>query len=273
MNTAGAVARESRLFAISDLHVDFAANAQWVRSLSTQEYTADVLLVAGDVAHQPNCLNAALSALRERFSQVFFVPGNHDLWVHGACTSLDKWDLVRTWCRNIGVQTEPGWAGDIWVVPLLSWYDASLDGLTSPRALESWADFRYCRWPAGVECPATYFAAANHDRLRPAGARVVTLSHFLPRIDLLPPPAVLRFAALPAVAGSVRLEAQIRALGAQIHVFGHSHIRRDVILDGIRYVQHCLGYPRERHGRHFRLEPIDPGAHPNGSTGPRTRYS
>ena len=70
---------------------------------------------------------------------------------------------------------------------------------------------------------------------------------------MLPAVEHLRFRGLPKVAGSPRLERQIRALGAQIHVFGHSHIARDVVLDGVRYVQQPLGYPRERreHPRQF----------------------
>lgn len=245
-----------RLFAISDLHVDFAANARWVESLSKEEFSGDALLVAGDVAHQVEGIRSALSALRARFARVFYVPGNHDLWVRGAGTSLDKWMLLQAMCREIGIDTGPDWAGGAWVVPLFSWYDDSLDGRTSSAALANWADFRHCRWPFPLDSVATHFAAANRDRLAPPRALVVSFSHFLPRADLLPPASLLRFRGLPAVAGSRQLEVQIRALGASIHVFGHSHINRDLVLQGVRYVQQSLGYPRERNGRECCLKQV-----------------
>ena len=48
------------------------------------------------------------------------------------------------------------------------------------------------------------------------------------------------------VAGSTLIEKQIRSLNSNIHVYGHQHINRDKIIDGVRYVSHCLGYPKER---------------------------
>jgi Icc-related predicted phosphoesterase len=39
-----------RVFAISDLHVDYADNAKWVAGLSTSQYLDDILVVAGDVS-------------------------------------------------------------------------------------------------------------------------------------------------------------------------------------------------------------------------------
>ena len=42
------------------------------------------------------------------------------------------------------------------------------------------------------------------------------------------------------------LDEQIRSLGSSIHVYGHQHRNRDRTIDGVRYITHCLGYPRER---------------------------
>ena len=41
------------------------------------------------------------------------------------------------------------------------------------------------------------------------------------------------------------IEERLRALGAGTHVFGHSHINLDLVIDGVRYVQNALDYPRE----------------------------
>ena len=47
------------------------------------------------------------------------------------------------------------------------------------------------------------------------------------------------------VLGTERLEARIRAIRPDIHVYGHSHLNRDMVLDGITYVNNAFGYPRE----------------------------
>jgi hypothetical protein len=86
----------------------------------------------------------------------------------------------------------------------------------------------------------------NEPRVRSYDCPVVSLSHFLPRRDLLPPVESLWFQRLPEVAICEPLEDQIRRLGSVVHVFGHSHINCDLRLDGVRYVQHALRYPRER---------------------------
>jgi len=58
---------------------------------------------------------------------------------------------------------------------------------------------------------------------------------------------------LPRVAGSPLIESQLRALGSELHLFGHSHIRWDETIDGVRYLQRPLGYPQERRGRAYEL--------------------
>jgi hypothetical protein len=45
--------------------------------------------------------------------------------------------------------------------------------------------------------------------------------------------------------GTLALDRQIRALNAVIHVFGHSHIDFDEMVEGVRYIQHALDYPLE----------------------------
>ena len=48
------------------------------------------------------------------------------------------------------------------------------------------------------------------------------------------------------LAGCAALDEQIRALKSGVNVFGHSHIRCDRVIDGVRYIQNPLRYPRER---------------------------
>jgi len=235
-----------RVFAISDIHVDYEANARWVASLSTSDHRADVLIVAGDLTDTLPLLGWCLSTLATRFSQVLFVPGNHELWTIRdpvkKC-SMEKFRDVATVVEQSGASMRTWRAHGLSIVPLFSWYDYSF-GEPCEELQSIWMDFRACRWPEGYFAPqvAEYFAGLNHEQALPAGDDVITFSHFLPREDVIP--AYMPRMLYP-ILGSSRLDAQIRRLGSDIHVYGHSHINRKVEIDGISYVNNAFGYPRE----------------------------
>ena len=237
-----------RIFAVSDLHVDHRPNQVLVEGLGREEYTGDALIVAGDIAHQLDTVATTLAGLRARFGRVFYVPGNHELWVGNSQeTSVERFERILALCRQLQVDTQPARAGKYWIVPLFGWYESGFArGQYHYPAPNNWADFHFCRWPNGLGSPAAYFTGLNLANLRRYQGPVISFSHFLPRPDLLPPVERLRFKALPQVAGSARLEAQVRHLGSQIHIFGHSHILWDEEINGVRYLQHALAYPKER---------------------------
>ncbi|XP_059647239.1 uncharacterized protein LOC132293683 isoform X2 [Cornus florida] len=206
----------SRVFVLSDLHTDYSENMTWVKGLSTIEHKKDVLLVAGDVAETYNYFVLTMSLLKDRFDNVFYVPGNHDLW----CREKDDYA-----CK----------------------------------------DFHACKWPGelsnGDASLALYFDAMN-DRnqntikeIQRSCTQIISFSHFLPRQELCPEKRMLFYPKLPKIIGSDCLEARIRSIHgveggvSMCHVFGHTHFCWDAVLDGIRYVQAPLAYPRERKRR------------------------
>lgn len=238
-----------RVFAISDIHVDYDANAKWVHRLSTSEYRDDILILAGDVTHRLPLLASCLEALTARFCKVLFVPGNHDLWVLGEAkekTSLEKFSEVVEVVEACGASMAPFCLNGVLIVPLLGWYDYSF-GEPSADLMSMWMDFRACRWPDGFEVAdvAAYFAQLNCMPVTDGALKVISFSHFLPRLDLVPGYVPRKHRVLDPVLGSTQLEAQLRRLKPAIHVYGHSHINRSVCLDGIQYVNSALGYPQE----------------------------
>jgi hypothetical protein len=236
-----------RIFAISDLHTDFKENRMLLEQLSREEYTQDVLLVAGDIADRLEVIGETLALLRSRFASVFYTPGNHELWTRDErCDSVEKYFRVIELCERVGVSTSPAKKDGVRIVPLRSWYETSRGADGSPEGPEEWADFYFCKWPDRIGSPSAYFLEMNEPYIRSYDEPVVSLSHFLPRRDLLPPVESLRFKRLPEVSICEPLEEQIRRLGSVVHVFGHSHINRDLYLEGVRYVQHALRYPQER---------------------------
>jgi hypothetical protein len=262
-----------RIFALSDLHVDYPENLAWLVSLSRADYTEDALLVAGDISHDEDLLCRAMETLRSRFRSVFFVPGNHDVWLRGSghVDSLNKFHALMARCRALGVETAAQRADAIgpWIVPLHAWYVQPHEGAESlyvekegeDLQLRMWADKRAVRWPRfeGHPGPASYFLSLN-DYAMPDDpqAPVITFSHFLPRPELMfwteeefaatglaPVDPQPRFN-FSRVAGCRALDHQLRDFGSKLHVYGHQHRNRDRLIDGVRYVSHCLGYPRER---------------------------
>ena len=232
-----------RIFAISDLHTDFRENRLLLQRLAGRDYSGDVLLVAGDVADRMETIRETLVFLRGLFREVWFVPGNHELWVRNdPRDSVEKFHAVLDLCARVGVRTGPGRAGGHWIVPLFSWYDEAFDvrGEAVTQELEAWSDFYFCRWPGEAADPAAYFAGLNQRWLRRFDGPVLTFSHFVPRPELVPPVRVLTFKGLPRVAGSAHVERQLREAGSTLHVFGHTHLMDDRVIDGVRYVQNWM---------------------------------
>lgn len=238
-----------RIFAISDLHIDYDVNAKWVAGLSIAEYQDDVLILAGDVTDKLRLLDWCLSTLAKRFKKVLFVPGNHDLWVirdDRAKNSLQKFDDVCAVVESSGASMQTFRERGVSIIPLLAWYDYSF-GEPSEELRSIWMDYRACRWPSGftVKDIAAHFAALNDKEVSRAGDKVITYSHFLPRIDVMPGFIPSAGKLLYPILGSAQLDRQLRRLSASIHVYGHSHVNRHVKIDGVSYINNAFGYPSE----------------------------
>lgn len=285
----------SRIFAISDIHVDIPENLRLVESWSANDYLNDVLIVAGDVTDNLSLLKTVLTTLAQKFLKVCYVPGNHELWIrqveNAYCHehSIAKFHAILALCdtiddvyiRPIKVQCCDNTAA--WVVPIFSWYAKPEDDLQNSLFVgrdsedaelsnKVWMDNRLCRWPRIQGTVAQYFAQLNEDIVaRDYDAPVISFSHFLPRVELIPASdeemkqvqEERKKLSLPSLdnpraqgsqvqfnftrfAGCKTIEVQIRKLGSKVHVHGHQHRNRDRVIDEVRYVSFCLGYPRER---------------------------
>ena len=266
-----------RVFLVSDVHAHYAANMHWLSNLSSHDYTGDALLLAGDVGEKLRTLEKVFPLLNEKFAHVFFVPGNHEFWIREQKVkdSLVKFQHVMALCDRYGVKTRPAKVGGdegAWIVPLFSWYVRPEEGdgsLFGPKSGEddsryAWSDDYFTKWPTLGSSPrvADYFLGLNENHLsRTYDASVISFSHFLPRRELIYSTKEEVQAGLTSVdpnpsfnfsrvAGSAKLDKQIRQLGSVVHAYGHQHRNRDRLIDGIQYVSFCLGYPRERENGH-----------------------
>jgi predicted phosphodiesterase len=236
-----------RILTISDLHTDFRENWHLVEQISSTLYHDDILIVAGDIADNLEIIKRTLSLLRSKFKMVCYTPGNHELWVRNeGYDSIEKLFRILRLCHSLDVQTMPAQVNNLWIVPLFSWYDPEFDSGPADKELDGWADFHFCKWPEEIHQVYKYFIELNEPNIRPYEGDIISFSHFLPRLDLLPEKENLKFKSLGKVAGCDLLEEQIREMQSSIHVFGHSHINRDCVIGGVRYIQNALSYPRER---------------------------
>jgi predicted phosphodiesterase len=209
--------------------------------------------------------------------------------------SLDKLRRLDEVCSDVGVLTTPqrvtmAGGGYVSILPLLSFHHSSFDtepdvtGLRLPSARAIVSDYKATKWPEPLVCGEVALAQRLDDEndilprarataqaqgraglapllsygeARDGGAHVISLSHFLPRIELIPEKRFLIYPPLMSAVGSDPLGRRVAKLRPDVHVFGHTHFGWDATIDGVRYVQAALATPAERAGRPGSLQVSD----------------
>lgn len=254
-----------KLFALGDLHLGHRANREALPAWRARP--DDWLILAGDVGETIEHLELGLRAATERFARVFWVPGNHELWSHrgDGPRGVAKYEAAVTVCRRFGVLTPEDpyvvWPGEprCIIAPVFLLYDytfrpdtvgadeavawAEADGILSAdeRFLapdpyptrEAW-----CRARVDQTQPRLAAAAAQHP--------LVLVNHFPLRQDLVRLSRIPRFSVW---CGTRRTETWHTRFRARVVVTGHLHIRTTDWIDGVRFEEVSLGYPR-----HWRRE-------------------
>jgi 3',5'-cyclic AMP phosphodiesterase CpdA len=253
-----------RLLAISDLHLGRGTNREALEAVPP--HPEDWLILAGDVGETEEHLRFALEVLSRRFARLFWVPGNHELWTvpqePGTPRGVERYRRFVAICREYGVATPedpyvvwPGPGSACRIAPLFLLYDYTFgpDGL-GPQAAVEWAI------ESGVLCadekllephPHPSRAAWCHERLALTEPRLaaaaaegplVLVSHWPLHRDLLTLRRIPRFSIW---CGTRETEDWHRRFDAVAMVYGHLHVRRTVLLDGVRCEEVSLGYPRD----------------------------
>jgi 3',5'-cyclic AMP phosphodiesterase CpdA len=255
-----------KLWAISDLHVGHPKNREALAGLP--EHPDDWLIVAGDVGETEAHLEATFALLSGRFAKLFWVPGNHELWTvpgkDGDARGEAKYQRLVDLCRRHGVVTpeDPypvfsGEGGPHVVAPLFLLYDYSFrpDDVPASRAV-AWAEEAglVCTdehmlhpdpYPSVVEWCAARVSLTERrlDALDPA-AKIVLVTHF--PLD----ERHAQFRLIPRFSiwcGTRKTAGWHRRWNVTTVVFGHTHRRRTDFIDGVRFEEVSLGYPRDWH--------------------------
>jgi 3',5'-cyclic AMP phosphodiesterase CpdA len=265
---------DSALVATSDLHVERAENRRIVEGLRP-EREGDWLIVCGDVCASLERFEWAMRLLAGRFARVIWVPGNHELWsrsegLRGEARYLHLVEL----CRGLGVLTPedpyPVWTGPggpVVVAPLFTLYDYSFGRNVGSTKAESLARAH----EAGIVCSDEFLLSPDpyetvddwcRERVRltlerleaEAGDRPTVLAGHFPLLRDLT--SVLMYPVFAQWCGTELTADWHLRFHATAVVYGHLHIPRTTIHDGVRFEEVSVGYPRERARRPWSRPPL-----------------
>jgi 3',5'-cyclic AMP phosphodiesterase CpdA len=274
-----------KLYAISDIHISHEINRKALEALP--EYKDDWLIVAGDIGETVEQTRYALDLLNERFAQLLWVPGNHDLWTNSNANNEDdrlrgeaKYRKLVEVCREQGVLTPEDpyvmWEGEgpaAMLVPMFLLYDYSFRPATISRGeAVVWAEEQhsvcsdeYLLHPDPYPTRDDWCAAlctATEKRLQEIDPEIplVLINHwplrefFTRRLRYIP-----RFSLW---CGTRITENWHRRFHALTVVYGHLHIPVTDVQDGVRFEEVSLGYPKQwdqKKGMQHYLRQILPG--------------
>ena len=257
------------LLAISDLHVAYVDNRELVEGIYPPS-EQDWLIVAGDVGETHAETEWALRLLSDRFAQVIWVPGDHELWsTRGACGSGGKaryLSLVAV-CRRLGVLTpeDPyavwmGPDGPVTVAPLFLLEEDNTLGTSEAEHAgfveAACAEAVHCRDACAVgatphpdECGC--YAAWRTARVEEAERRLNACDPALPTV------LISHFPLMRSLTGNLLHPESAPQQGTErtsdwhlrfravAVVHGHLHMPYTAWQDGVRFEEVSVGYPRE----------------------------
>ncbi len=255
-----------RLLAVSDLHVTYAENRELVDSLRP-EHPGDWLIVAGDVAERMDDVERTLASIRQRFEKVVWVPGNHELWTtnRDPCTlrGVERYEELVRRCRALDVVTPeddyPIWTGPggpVRIAPLFLLYDYSF---LTPGTTDKTASLERA-YARGVVCTDEYLLHPDpypsreawcHARVAETGQRLAACADGPPLVLvnhwplLREPTRIMWYPEFAQWCGTELTADWHTRFPVAAVVYGHLHIPRVTVHDGVPFIEVSLGYPRE----------------------------
>lgn len=258
----------SRLWAIGDIHLSFKANRELLEKLVP--HPNDDLILCGDVGESVEHCRIAFTKARECFRQVFWVPGNHELYTlpsekeHGK-RGHEKYMQCVEIAREHGIFTPEddyvlwhGEGGPCLIALIFTLYDYSFrpdyvkleDALQWAREKDIEATDEHLLHPDPYSSRIEWCNARleyTERRLKEAVAahpdvKLVIAGHWQLRQDLVKLPLIPRFSLW---CGTTKTQDWHNKFNAKVVISGHLHIRRTDWIDDTRFEEVSLGYPRQ----------------------------
>jgi predicted phosphodiesterase len=265
---------------ISDAHIDH--HPKGVNSLMWERIRnedSNILVIAGDHSTRFEQTIRSLAYARRFYEHVIFVPGNHELYdgVFNNMSFADAYASMSHDLNNVGVTMLLGGAvhiNDVAFIGATGWYDFAVTD-TFEESKKVWADesndihLFENRSDLPEEWSKLHSDMISNEVKKNQDKDIVIITHMVPRIDLmgfnnLPPGTDLLDNAYACI--GVGKNALLADINKRIRVwcYGHTHTRKDRIIDSIRYVNNSRGYCGiERQFNTWSLAQIDTMANNN----------
>lgn len=250
-----------QLYAISDLHIDYAQNQATLDSL--QAYPDDHLLVAGDISHRIDLFEYCMQLLSQKFAQVYWCPGNHDLWEDSAAqlAGLAKYQALIRVCDSYGIHHPEGPYVQLQlngkachICPTFTGYDYSFSPYPSdPASALAWAQEERHVSADESRLKTQPFESMRHwcqhridytaTRLAACEDSILYLNHY---------PILAEHAVLPLIprfsvwCGTHLSEIFLERFPIETVVYGHLHIPRSFTENGVHFHETSFGYPKQQ---------------------------
>ncbi|KAI6092051.1 Metallo-dependent phosphatase [Hypoxylon rubiginosum] len=254
-----------KLYALGDLHLGYEFNRKAIEEITP--HPDDGLILCGDVGETEAHLELAFTVAKRQFKDVFWCPGNHELYTLASSRPDLRGEAKYNFCVDIarrhGVHSpeDPfvrwdGEGGPVLIALLFTLYDYSFrpphvtregalkwaeqtDTVATDEFLlhpdpypsrDAWCEALIARWERRL-------ATEN-----PEGLPYVLVNHWPLREDLVYIPKVPRFCLW---CGTKATEDWHTRFGAKVVVTGHLHVPRTDWKAGVRFEECSLGYPRQ----------------------------
>lgn len=246
---------------ISDIHIDINKDYPVIEKLLEfqKEHGVSALLIAGDISSDPEVTLKTIQYLKkEGHQQVYYVPGNHDLWKK----EHKNWkteDIYQRFCKDVDcVCNKPAVVGDHVIIGDVTWFDYSYANRAytteefdkMSRNGRTWQDFYFNDWSAENVQTCNIFLQKIEGQIKETkekmpDKKIVLMTHMISHEMFCVPEQIADWSYFNAFLGSKKLQELAVKYQVDYAVCGHVHYRATKKQDGVTWMCRCLNYHTE----------------------------